>query len=391
MNTESKNTNQSGGFSRRQFLGKSILASALAGTWLTNSITSVKAEDKAENKPAEYKAPELSDKDAFSIVVIPDTQTYIKTARNQGICELMTAWIAENIQKLNILTALQVGDLVERNGITEEDLETKIMDQISSQQWNAISAAMSRLDGKLPYVACTGNHDYGIRAAENRTTQFPTYFPAYRNTAWKGVLVECCPNCFGVKTLENAAYEFTTKQGKKILVISLQFAPADFAIEWAKKVVAREEYKDHFVIILTHSYLRSYLEDCKIGGKEGYKVTDVNYGEDIWNKLIYPADNIRMVICGHIAHPTDPKGNVGFRQSKNHAGKTVSQMLFDTQTVGGGWHGNGGDGWLRLLEFSPDLKTVKAKTFSPLFAISPSTQYLAWGHEDYNEFEFALD
>ena len=53
MNTESKNTNQSGGFSRRQFLGKSILASALAGTWLTNSITSVKAEDKAENKPAE--------------------------------------------------------------------------------------------------------------------------------------------------------------------------------------------------------------------------------------------------------------------------------------------------------------------------------------------------
>jgi len=66
-------------------------------------------------------------------------------------------------------------------------------------------------------------------------------------------------------------------------------------------------------------------------------------------------------------------------------------MLFDTQTVGGGWHGNGGDGWLRLLEFSPDLKTVKAKTFSPLFAISPSTQYLAWGHEDYNEFEFALD
>ena len=26
-------------------------------------------------------------------------------------------------------------------------------------------------------------------------------------------------------------------------------------------------------------------------------------------------------------------------------------MMFNAQTEGGGWHGNGGDGWLRIMEF----------------------------------------
>lgn len=40
-------------------------------------------------------------------------------------------------------------------------------------------------------------------------------------------------------------------------------------------------------------------------------------------------------------------------------------MMFNAQTEGGGWHGNGGDGWLRIMEFMPDGKTIKIKTFSP--------------------------
>lgn len=36
--------------------------------------------------------------------------------------------------------------------------------------------------------------------------------------------------------------------------------------------------------------------------------------------------------------------NVGQRCDKNIAGKNVFQMMFNAQTEGGGWHGNGG--WL---------------------------------------------
>lgn len=382
----------SNGYSRRDFLSKSLLTTALAGTWLSGS--GLKAIADNSNSPAEYIAPSLSNPESFSFIIIPDTQSYVKFGRNQGICNLITAWIAENIKKLNILTALHTGDLVEQNGIQPEDLTEKNkshVDQSSAQQWGAISGAFSRLDGKLPYIVCTGNHDYGVHSAENRSTQFPTYFPKNRNSAWTNILVECCKNRDGVRTLENAAYAFKAPQGKDILVLSLEFAPSDPVLAWAKELTSRQEYQNHFVILLTHSYLNSLANGQKRIKKEGYKVKDANYGEAIWEKLIYPSSNIRMVICGHIAGTDNPRQNVGFRQDKNQAGKTVSQMLFDAQTLGGGWHGNGGDGWIRILEFSPEFTKVSVKTFSPLFAISPSTRHLAWDLAEYNQFEFNID
>lgn len=393
MNKNDIKTNvTSGGFSRRQFLSKSILATALAGSWMTAGVSSALAQEPA--KELLYSPPALSAPDAWSLILIPDTQSYVKFGRNQGICELMMAWIAENKKKLNTLTALHLGDLVEQNGLVELDLtqaNATQVNQTSAQQWGAISKAFSRLDGVLPYVVCTGNHDYGVRSAENRSTQFPTYFPMNRNSAWNGVLVECCPNRNGAKTLENAAYTLKTPQGKDLLFISLEFAPSDPVLNWAKELVNRDAFKDHFAVLVTHSYMQCLARGQNLIEKENYKVADANYGKAIWEKLIYPTQNIRMVFCGHIAGIKDPKENIGFRQDKNHAGKVVSQMLFDTQTLGGGWHGNGGDGWLRILEFSPNFKTVSVRTFSPLFSISPRTRNLACAQEDYNQFSFEID
>ncbi|MDA3924069.1 MAG: metallophosphoesterase [Kiritimatiellae bacterium] len=336
-----------------------------------------------------YAQPALEATNSWSLIIVPDTQSYVKFARNQGICELMTAWIAENLEPLNVLSVLHVGDLVEQNNILKPN--GKHGDQTGDQQWDAMSKAFERLDGKTPYILATGNHDYGINSAENRDTQFSKYFPVRRNKSWKGVFVECGPGFEGRKTLENAAYVLPLPQGRKALILSLEFAPSDEVLVWAKEVVARNEYKDHLGIILTHSYMRSLASKNVLVEKEGYAIKDVNYGQAIWDKLIYPSDNVRLVLCGHVAGVGDPRKNVGFREDKNHAGKMVSQMLFDTQTDGGGWQGNGGDGWLRILEFSADSKKVTVKTFSPFFAISPSTQHLAWRREPFNQFVFELE
>jgi hypothetical protein len=342
----------------------------------------------AQTPPA-YTPPKLSEPNACSLILIPDIQTYNKFGRNQGICDLMTAWIAENLDALKVQTVLCTGDLVEQNNLTKPHGENG--NQTSEQQWAAASSVFKRLDGKTPYILATGNHDYGIVSAENRDTQFNKYFPADRNPAWKGVLVDCGPNFQGQKTLENAAYQFITPQGHKLLILSLEFAPSDAVLAWAKNLVDQEAYANHLGIILTHSYMLSMMANNALTNNEKYAVTDANYGRGIWDKLVYPSNNIRLVLCGHIAGPKDPRENIGFRVDKNHAGKTVSQMLFDTQTDGGGWHGNGGDGWLRILELSADGKRVSVRTFSPLFAISPSTQHLAWRTEPYNQFSFAID
>ena len=330
--------------------------------------------------------PSLGEKQSFSMILVPDPQSYNKFDANQPLFELQTAWIANSIPSLNIKGVLCTGDLVEQNEIRIPDGVNG--NQTSEEQWRAASRAFERLDGKLPYVICTGNHDYGYEKSENRLCHFPEYFPAERNSCWRNTLVAVGNDSKGVPTLENAAYEFVTDTWGKLLVVSLEFAPRDEAIEWVRKVTESPKYRNHKVILLTHSFL-DYKGERYV--KEDYKVSPANYGEAIWQKLVYPSKNICLVICGHECVISDYSQNVSFRTDRNAAGKTIPQMMFNAQTADGQWHGNGGDGWLRIMEFKPDGKTISVRTFSPLFALSPLTADKAWRTASYDQFNIVVE
>ena len=363
-----------------------------------------KAEAKAPAKaaakaPAKVRvpAPALSHPDAWNMVIVPDIQTYIKQIENQGILDMMLAWIVRRREEMKIQQVLFTGDLVYYNAtgrVVKQDGRIyggRMTDLVCDEQWKATSRILKRLDGEVPYVLCTGNHDYGARSAESRVTGFNAHFPSDRNPMTRRQLVECGPNSFGVRTLENSAYEFTAPHpdNRKFLVITLQFAPTDADLKWAKSVADNPRFANHIGIVLTHSYL---LGSGLRLQKENYILSKQggNPGEGIFQKLVYPAKNIRMVICGHVCKPDSWPHAVGFSMDKNSSGKSVAQIAFNTQAIGGGFSGNGGDGWLRLLEFMPDRKTVKATTFSPLFYSSPSTRHLAWKTDARNEFTFEL-
>ncbi len=333
-----------------------------------------------------YQPPALSDPNAWTVIMLPDPQSYEKFARNQPIFELMTAWIKDNIERLHIRLVICTGDLVNQNNMIDPDGIDG--DQPSKSQWEAVSNAFNCLDGRIPYILTTGNHDYGYSNISIRHSNYDKYFPVDKNFKTQELLQEASLNAEGIPTMENAAFEFSSPRGRKFLLFNLEFAPRDTVLGWAKKMAGRERYKDHTGIVLTHAYLNAKNERI---AKMNYPITDGNSGEDIWRKLIQPSSNIQMVFSGHIGAPDNAREHVGFRQDKNTAGKKVSQMVFNAQAMGGGWNGNGGDGWLRILEFQPDDKTVKVKTFSPLFAISPSTQGLAWRTEDYDQFDFQID
>ena len=132
--------------------------------------------------------PQLSDKHSFSMILLPDPQSYNKFDANQPLFELQTAWIANSIEPLNIKGVLCTGDLVEQNEIRIPDGING--NQTSEEQWQAASRAFERLDDKISYVVCTGNHDYGYEKAENRLCHLPDYFPSERNSCWKKSLVE---------------------------------------------------------------------------------------------------------------------------------------------------------------------------------------------------------
>lgn len=340
-----------------------------------------------------YQRPVLDNKESWSVIFIPDIQNYVKFGRNQAILDLMMSWIDENIDSLNIKMVMCPGDLVEQNDRINRGVSGN---QSSQRQWEAAARAFGKLDGKVPYIAATGNHDYTYDTNGNKKSHFNEFFPIDKNFLNRKIICQNTLNSEGNESLENSAFEFVTPHGEKYLFMTIEFAPRDTVVSWAKNVAQLKQYEDHRIVLLTHEYLDTKSKrtqgEMKVTCYNPYSVNgditkrkqllpDANNGENLWEKLIKPCNNIELVLCGHIA-------GEGFRKDKNSANKTVNQMLFDAQAMGGGHYGNGGDGWLRILEFYPDKKTVKVKTFSPLFAISPSTQHLAWKKEAVNEFTF---
>ena len=374
---------------RMKKLWLSLCVCALTGTAFGQST-------KGEPQIPVY--PALEEEASFSMVMIPDPQSYVKFAANQPLFDLQTAWVAQNIKRLNIKAALITGDMVEHNNkLVYAPLPNDYNgDQTSRQQWEAVSRALSRLDGLVPYIACQGNHDLGYLAAEYRYSMMPEYIYPERNAAFQKTLVATGTNYEGIHTMENAAFEFKDEAWGDLLIISFEFAPRDEALDWAKQLIESKRYQNHKVIILTHSFLDT--NGSRIV-EEGYKLTPRNWAQAVWEKLIYPSKNIHMVLCGHTGTP--PKIKVGeevdyqtttaYRVDKAADGHNVVQMMFNSQNGDGNWNGNGGDCWLRILEFKPDGKTIGIRTFSPLFALSRHTQHLAWRTASYDQFSIVLE
>lgn len=345
-----------------------------------------------------YQKPALEQEGSWSMIMIPDLQNYVKWGRNQPIMDLMMAWIEDNLDSLNVKMVVCVGDLVENDEKITNDYDGN---QTTQRQWEAVSNAFSRLDGKVPYIAATGNHDYSIDRQGNRTSHYSEFFTSERNHLNQKILVQNSRNEQGKPTLENSAYEIRNLNGQDYLFMTVEFAPRDTVVTWAKRVADMEQYRNHRIVLVTHNYLNTkdehtageikwlfwepYAIDNMIQKSPKINLPNANNGKQLWEKLVQPASNVELVLCGHIS-------GEGYRRDENVAGKAVHQMLFDAQSMGGGHrHGNGGDGWLRILEFFPDNKTVKVKTFSPLFGASPTTQQFAWKQDERNEFVISFN
>lgn len=344
----------------------------------------------------------LTDPLSSTMILLGDPQGYVKYDINQPLFQQQMAWVSDNVDHLNVKAVVCVGDLVEQND--NNALTRTMLNQTSTQMWEAVSDSFRWIDGKVPHLHSPGNHDYGFKHSEDEHTFFPDYFTAERQGK---VLLDCLvaefPNREGRASLENAAYQFILPGWeRKILVVTSEYAPSDAAVEWARNLCLSDRYKDHVVIYVTHSYMECH-GTCgnRLITTEKYPLTQKkgnNSGEQLWDKLVSKVPNIRLVLCGHHAHGVNKKtgkdvyeDNVGWRIDKNAAGMNVYQMMFNVQTLGGGWEGNGGDGWLRILEFMPDGKTVKVRTYSTLFGASPLTRHLAHRNGKLDRFDFVID
>ena len=84
---------------------------------------------------AQHRADQqqLQDPKSFSMILLGDPQGYTKYDINQPLFELCTAWIADNIENLNIKAVLCTGDIVEQND--NNALNRNMLNQTSRQMY----------------------------------------------------------------------------------------------------------------------------------------------------------------------------------------------------------------------------------------------------------------
>lgn len=285
---------------------------------------------------------------SWSIIVLPDTQ--FATAQAPEVLESQVTWIVDSRTARDIRFVVHEGDV------------THTADR---REWRRARRAFDALDGVVPYAVTTGNHDYrrGHELAE-RSTDFTDFF---------GIDVARAQPTFGgalsVARPENQFHTFTAG-GRDWLLLTLEYLPSTDAVNWAEEIL--QGHPDHEVILVTHSYLDEL--DGRIDldvrlASLGHPPLPLQYhdGQDLWRSLVSRHANIRLVLCGHVT------GDGAGRRTDVVDGRPVHQILANYQM-----RRDGGEGWLRVLEFLPDGRTLRVHTYSPwldAFMTQPQHQF----------------
>lgn len=282
------------------------------------------------------KAP-IADPD-FSVIILPDTQYYVSSRHggNRQMFNTQIDWIVENREALNIAFVLHVGDIVENGDIIRGSDAPNLL------EWAYAADAMYRLENPettglpegIPYGVVVGNHDQEPLNDPDGDTYYYNRFFGYEHFKSKSY--------YGGHYGDNNDnyYQLYEVGTYKFIGISLEFrttANADI-LNWADELLKR--YPDRRGIINTHYAVRP-----------GVPAPWGPYGEAIYNAL-RNNPNFHLMVGGHITgegHRTDV-----------HGGNTVHSILQNYQ-----FSGNGGNGLLRILTFSPKYNEIRAQTYSP--------------------------
>ncbi len=278
-----------------------------------------------------YGRKKLSATDDFTIVGLPDTQYYTGQLYD-GTPEIFysqTQWIVDNMETENIVFVSQLGDCVENGDLVED--EWKIADTAMKKIEDPITTTL--LYG-LPYAIAVGNHDQTPDGDPNGTTAlFNAYFGESRffGRQYYG-------GHYGSNN--DNSFQFFNAGGMDFMVINIEFDPAANydVLSWADSLLT--VFSDHRAIIVSH-----FLIGPGNPGSFGFQ------GQAIYNQF-KDNPNVFLMLGAHF--PGEGQ------RTDIYNGDTIHTLLADYQN-----RANGGDGWLRLMRFSPANNSISVKTYSP--------------------------
>ena len=261
----------------------------------------------------------------FTVIGLPDTQFYAQTYPD--IFHSQTQWVVDNRVARNIAFVSQFGDCT-NNGDTPGQ----------EYQWVTADAAMARLetapitDG-IPYGIAVGNHDQTpIGDADGTSSLYNQYFGEAR-FAGRGYY----GGHYGANNDNH--FQIFSAEGLDFIIVHLEYdtSPNAEVLAWAHDLLTTHATRRG--IVVTHHLLGT-------GNPGAFS----SQGTAIYNAL-KDCPNLFLLMGGHVA-------GEGRRQD-TFEGRTVHSLLADYQT-----RTNGGNGYLRIMEFSPANNRISVKSYS---------------------------
>ncbi len=299
----------------------------------------------------------------YTVVLIPDTQNYLRNKDNLFHFKGQLDWILENKKENNIVFVSHVGDVISNNAsyfpkslLNLSFLCNKNNIEIFNNNSNTWQVAKKELSGlisnnDLPFYIAPGNHDYDCKNNKKYLKGFKSIFDRKKISQRKWFLAM---DDKGI----NMAQVFEINN-KKFLHIGLEWLPSNNAIEFAQKIILSNPEKP--VLITTHEYLidrgNEFPNRCKNSaiGCSWISQKD-NNAEELFQKLIKPFPQVFMVLSGH------NMVNKGFLTSKNILGNNVIQITSDFSS-----YLEGGNGLMTLIKFNTDKSLITLENFSPTY------------------------
>ena len=280
----------------------------------------------------------------FTVIGLPDTQNYSELYPE--IFYDQTAWVIQQRYLRNIRYVNHYGDVVQHADILSE--------------WEVGDTAMLVLDlDDLPYGINAGNHDITPNGSP-----FENYIPENYVEFFGPQRYADFPWYRGASDSGMSSYQIIEGGGIEFLMLQIECDGPRRELEWAQSVL--DLNRDKPVMMTTHRYMQD-AEDYTAGVPlvDSGRYPDVWYtfegvysdgglrSNEIWDFFIRRNPQIFMVNCGHFHEE--------FRQqSTNVFGNPVHEVLADYQD-----DPNGGNGWLRIMEFDVLGNQINIDSYSP--------------------------
>ncbi|WP_062077256.1 metallophosphoesterase [Demequina globuliformis] len=266
--------------------------------------------------------PEDTPRDAYDFTLAWESDTQYYNAREDIYDRQLSIhdYLLEVREDINLQYMVHTGDIVDWSN--------------DEEQWKRADAAYSPLDDAgLPYGVLAGNHD-----VDQTTNDYGPY------SQWFGDARFADNPWFGGSHEDNRGhYDLITAGGIDFLFLYMGWGAMDEQIAWMNDTLAA--YPERVAVVSLHEYMLT------TGGLGPLP-------QRIFDEVIATQPTVRFVLSGHY-HDAYTRLDSFDDNGDGDDDRTVTSMLFDYQDLP-----DGGQGYLRLLHFDNEARTIQVRTYS---------------------------